>query len=145
MSAALDISLSNRLPEIHRIAELVEDFGEAHGLPARAVFNLNLALDEVLTNVIEYGYPDAGDHEIIIRLGLADGMVRAEVIDDGAAHDPTLREDPDITLSLDQRPIGGLGIFFAKRMMDRIEYVRDGNLNRLTLWRRIDRGSEQDF
>ena len=141
MTEPLDIRLKNELPEIHRLAELVEEFGDAYRIPARAVFNLNLVLDEVLTNVIEYAFTDGGEHEILVRLSLGGGTLGAEVVDDGVAYDPTARPEPDTSLSIEDRPIGGLGIHFARRMMDRVEYVRDGNLNRLALWKRIDLGN----
>ncbi|MEI7609252.1 MAG: ATP-binding protein [Rhodospirillaceae bacterium] len=138
MSRVLEVTLENTLPEIPRLAELIEAFGDENGVPARAVFNLNLALDEILTNVVEYAFPDDGRHEILIRLILDELALIAEVIDDGIAYDPTTRPDPDTSLSLEDRPIGGLGVYFAKRMMDRVEYHRDGTRNRLTLVRLLD-------
>ena len=138
MSRVLEVTLENSLPEIPRLAELIEAFGDKHGVPDRAVFNLNLALDEILTNVVEYAFPDDGRHEILVRLILDEVAIIAEVIDDGVAYDPTARPDPDTSLPLEERPIGGLGVFFAKRMMDRVEYHRDGHRNRLTLVRLLD-------
>ncbi|MEI6558841.1 MAG: ATP-binding protein [Rhodospirillaceae bacterium] len=138
MRHALEIRLDNRLPEIPRLADLVESFGVEHGVPDRAIFNLNLALDEILTNVIEHAFADDDGHEILVRLAVDERSIRAEVIDDGLPYDPTARPDPDITLALEDRPIGGLGVYFAKRMMDRIEYRRDAGTNRLSLVRLID-------
>ena len=142
MSRVLEVTLENSLPEIPRLAELIEVFGDENGVPARAVFNLNLALDEILTNVVEYAFPDDGRHEILIRLILDELALIAEVIDDGIAYDPTARPDPDTSLSLEDRPIGGLGVYFAKRMMDRVEYHRDGTRNRLTLVRLLDQDDD---
>ena len=133
----MEIRLENQLTEIQRLAEIVEAFGLTHHLPPTVVFKLNLALDEVLTNVIEYGYEDGARHEILVVLALTDGMMTAEVVDDGRPYDPTRTPEPDLTLSLEERPIGGLGIYFARRMMDRVEYRRDGSLNRLCLTRQI--------
>ncbi len=144
MSRALEIRLENRLPEISRLAELVESFGAGHGVPDRAIFNLNLALDEILTNIIEYAFPDGGEHGILVRLALEGGALRAEVIDDGPPYDPTLHPDPDTSLSVEERPIGGLGVYFAKRMMDRVEYHRDEGANRLTLVRLLGRDRNDD-
>ena len=138
MRHTLEIRLANRLPEIARLAELIEAFGAEHGVPERAVFNLTLSLDESLTNVIEYAFPDGGEHEILVRLSLDEMALQAEVTDDGPPYDPTLRPDPDTSLSVEDRPIGGLGVYFAKRMMDRVEYRRDPGANRLTLVRLID-------
>ena len=138
MADALEIRLENRLPEILRLAELVESFCAERQVPDRAVFNLNLALDEVLTNIIEYAFPDGGDHEILVRLALEGSALSAEVIDDGPPYDPTARPDPDVTLAIEDRPVGGLGVYFAKRMMDRVEYRRDLAANRLMLVRLLD-------
>ncbi len=135
MTNALDIRLENRLPEIHRLATLVEAFGATHDIPARTIFNLNLALDEVLTNIIDYAYPDNATHEILVRLTLAEATLRAEVVDDGPPYDPTRQPDPDTSLAVEDRPIGGLGIYFAKRMMDRLEYYRHEGANHLTMVR----------
>ena len=143
MHHVLEISLENQLPEIPRLAELIEAFGAEHGVPDRAVFNLNLALDEILTNVIEYAFPDGGSHQILIRLVLDDSALLAEVIDGGSPYDPTARPDPDISLSVEERPIGGLGVYFAKRMMDRVEYHRDAGRNRLTLVRLLDQDHDR--
>ena len=143
MTRVLEIRLESSLAEIPRLAELVETFGAEHGVPDRAIFNLNLALDEILTNVIEYAFPDGGAPEILVRLALDEAALQAEVIDDGTPYDPTARPDPDISLSVDERPIGGLGVYFAKRMMDRVEYHRDDGRNRLTLVRLLDQDHDR--
>ncbi len=133
MTETVTLRLANRLSEIPVLAERVEAVAAAHGLPPGVIFKLNLVLDEVLTNVIDYAYQDDQPHEIQVVLAVDGDGVVAEVIDDGRAYDPTATPDPDITLGIEERPIGGLGIFFAKRMMDRVEYRRDGAFNRLLL------------
>jgi anti-sigma regulatory factor (Ser/Thr protein kinase) len=138
MIGMIEIRLRNQLSEILRLADLVDRFGEAHGLASGVVFKFNLVLDEVLTNIIDYGYDDGAPHDIVVILTLAGAVITAEVIDDGRPYDPTLVPEPDLTLSVDDRPIGGLGIHFARTMMDRVEYRRDGRLNRLRLSRRAD-------
>ena len=142
MNGVLDIRLVNSLPEIRRLAEVIEAFGVTHGVPDRVIFNLNLALDEILSNVIEYALADDTVHEILVRLTITDTALKAEVIDDGPPYDPTLLPDPDTSLSIEDRPVGGLGVYFAKRMMDRLEYCRDEGANRLTMIRLIDRGED---
>ncbi|MEI8393650.1 MAG: ATP-binding protein [Rhodospirillaceae bacterium] len=143
MSAVLELRLANRLSEIRRVAERIESFCAIGGVPESVIFKLNLALDEVLTNIIDYAYDEEGEHEIILRVVLVREILSAEVVDDGRPYDPTLTPDPDTGLSLDDRPIGGLGIYFAKRMMDRVVYVRDGNRNRLTLSKSTGKGADE--
>jgi anti-sigma regulatory factor (Ser/Thr protein kinase) len=142
-AAALEIHLDNRLEEIRRLAERIDGYCEDHALPTQVGFHLNLALDEILTNVIQYAYEDAERHTILVRLALEDGAVSAEVVDDGRPYDPTAAADPDTSLEIEDRPIGGLGIFFVKRVMDRLDYVRDGPFNRLRMVRRLDRTEAQ--
>jgi len=133
------IVLENQLDAIPRLAEAVEAFGNAAALPAKLVFQFTLALDEIVTNVITHGYPDAGQGHIEVTLQRQDGQVRAEVVDDARLFDP-LRDapTPDITAGVAERRIGGLGLHFVKTMMDSVEYhCRDGR-NHLKLSKRID-------
>ncbi len=145
MTEIVEIRLQNRLSEIQRLADAVEAFGIAHNFSSAAVFKINLVLDEVVTNIVEYGFDDKLPHEIIVVLTLAGDVVAAEVIDDGRAYDPTLTPDPDTTSPVDERPIGGLGVHFARTMMDRVEYRRVDRFNRLTLSRRAERDADAGF
>lgn len=139
MTGSLDLRLANDLAEIPRLAETVEGFFEENGLPPKLAFSFNLALDELLTNVISYAFEPGTAHEIAVRLTVADGEVRAELEDDGPAFDPlTEAGAPVLDGDIDDRPIGGLGIHFVKTMMDRVQYERRDGRNRLTLSKRAD-------
>lgn len=139
MTGSLDLRLANDLAEIPRLAETVEEFFDAQGLPPKLAFNFNLALDELLTNVISYAFEPGTAHEIAVRLTVADGQVTAELEDDGPAFDPlTEAQAPVLDGDIDDRPIGGLGIHFVKTMMDDVRYERHGDRNRLTLSKRAD-------
>ena len=130
----MSVTLVNDLAEIERLSSLVEAFGEAEGLGAETIFKVNLALDEVVTNVIRYGHEDDGQpHPIVVRLTLADGVLTAEVEDDGRAFNPLDAPPPDITASLDDRPIGGLGIHLVRSVMSAVEYRRENGRNVLTM------------
>lgn len=132
----LVVSVANDLAEIGRLAEEVDAFCERNGLDAMA-HAFNLSFDELLTNTIHYGYDDAGSHEIEITLAADGDRMTATIQDDGRAFDPTVdAEAPDIDADLDDRPIGGLGIFLVKEMMDEIRYERVGAFNRVTLMKR---------
>ena len=134
----LDLTLANESSEIARLAEAVEAFGETCGLSLGDVYKLNLALDELLTNLIDYAFPDGQRHGIELHLTFADGRLAAELCDDAAPFDPlTQAKPPVLDGPLDERPIGGLGVHFVRTLMDEVSYRRDGAHNRLTLIKHI--------
>jgi len=137
----LSITCRNQLPEIARAAQLVEDFGTANGLPADVVFKLNLALDEVVTNIISYGYDDQNEHQIEITLTLDGGEVVVHVKDDGRAYNPLEAPRPDLEADIDARPIGGLGVHIVRTLMDGLEYRREGGRNVLIMRKRTSGGT----
>lgn len=133
-----DLTLSNDLADIARLAEAIEAFGDECGLSVGDVYKLNLALDELLTNLISYAYPDGQRHAIALHLAFADGRLTAELSDDAAPFDPlTQAAAPVLDGSLDDRPIGGLGLHFVRTLMDEVSYRRDGAQNRLTLVKHV--------
>ena len=129
MTAHLTFTLTNRLAEIERVSHLVEAFGKQHALPARVVFDLNLALDEVLTNIISYGYDDGVEHTITVRLALADDAVHVEVEDDGRPFNPLELVEPDLTGPVEDRTIGGLGLCLVRKLMTGLAYARQEGKN----------------
>ena len=134
MSSSTSLTLINQLSEVSKIAEFVEAFGEAEGLTAEVVFNLNLALDEIVTNVIRYAHDDDGrEHPIVVRLALESGVLTAQVEDDGRAFNPLEAAAPDLSGNIDDRPIGGLGIFLVRSVMSSVEYRRVDGRNVLTM------------
>jgi anti-sigma regulatory factor (Ser/Thr protein kinase) len=126
---ALSITFPNRLAEIGKAAQLIEAFGAAHGLSPDVVFTLNLALDEVVTNIISYAYDDQAEHQVGIRVALDGDDVVVHVEDDGGAFNPLDAPKPDLGLGLDERPIGGLGVHIVRSVMDTVEYRREGDRN----------------
>jgi anti-sigma regulatory factor (Ser/Thr protein kinase) len=138
MTEVLEISLINDLAEISRLAQIVDDFVKLQGLAPHIANKMNLAFDELLTNTISYGFPDDGQHIVKVKLSVENGALIGEIIDDGAHFNPLNKPDPDITLSLEERPIGGLGILFVKKFMDAVKYRREGNLNIITLTKKSE-------
>lgn len=138
MTAGLEVRLKNDLTEIPRLAGLIEAFGDRHGLPDAVVFNLNLCLDELITNIVSYGYDDDASHVIAVKLTFAGERLVVEVTDDGRPFDPLSEvAPPDLDSDLDQREAGGLGVHFVRTLMDDVRYRRDGAFNRLTLSKRV--------
>lgn len=133
----LELTIRNDLAEIARISERIDDFVARHGLPAKIAFELNLALDELLTNVISYGYDDHEPHAIELRCVLADAVITLEMEDDGRAFDPFDAPPPDLTASIADRAIGGLGVHMIRALMDHTEYRRRDGKNVVVLQKKI--------
>jgi phosphoserine phosphatase RsbU/P len=133
MAEELEIKLNNKVSELERFNQTLTEFGQHHGLDPKIVHDLNLALEEILTNIISYGYTDNREHEIKVRLSVQPGEVKAEVEDDGQPFDPLAAPEPDTAKSLEERPIGGLGIHLVRKLMDNLEYKRQGERNLLTM------------
>ena len=96
-----------------------------------------LAFDELVTNCIKYGYDDAHDHTIVFILSFDDHNLNIDVIDDGRPFNPLSAPEPDLSLQLDDRPIGGLGIHLLRKLADHMAYERRGDANRLRITKRI--------
>lgn len=127
------LHLKNNINEIPSLSDWINHIAEKEGLDEEKVFSLNLALEEAVVNVMNYAYP--GQEDMPVNLSYSrEGDHLTFVLDDhGIAFDPTQAKDPDITLSADERPIGGLGILLVKRIMDSVSYERRGEHNILTM------------
>ena len=134
---SITIRLPVDLKEIERLNRIVRQFGDLHELPGRTLYSVNLALDEVVTNIVLHGFDDAAGQEFEARLVVKEGLIVAEVEDGGRAFNPVDAPTPDLPAPLDERAIGGLGIHLVKSLMDRVEYRRDGQKNVLTVRKRI--------
>jgi phosphoserine phosphatase RsbU/P len=133
MSETLEIKLNNRLSEFDRLSQTLSEFGRQHGLGPNIVHDLNLTLEEIITNIISYGYTDSREHEIKVRLTVQPGEVKAEVEDDGQFFNPLEAPEPDTAKSLQERTIGGLGIHLVRKLMDGLEYQRQEGKNLLAM------------
>lgn len=131
------ITLVNRLDELTRISTFLEECAEAWTLPMPLTLSLNLVLEEAFTNVVQYGYNDKEEHDIEIHVEKQKDKLIITLIDDAVPYDPTAKHDPDINLSAEDRPVGGLGIFLIKKTMDEVRYERKDNKNHLIMTKNI--------
>ena len=99
--------------------------------------SLNLALEEAISNVINYAYNDEKEHLIQLVFSLNSKELAIQIIDDGVEFNPILKEDSKSDLPLEERNIGGLGILFIKKVMDQLHYERKGNKNIFTIIKNI--------
>jgi serine/threonine-protein kinase RsbW len=129
----LSIALRNQLSELGRLAGALEEFRVRHSLGPHLVNQVMLVLEEVLTNTISYGFPDAGEHTIRVDVCLANDQLTIRVEDDGRPFDITKVAAPDVTAPLDEREVGGLGILLVRKLMDEVTYARRGACNVLLL------------
>lgn len=133
MTMPLEMKLMNRLSELESLHETLTEFGQRHGLGPGIVHDLTLALEEILTNIISYGYTDEREHEIRVRVKAQPGEVIAEVEDDGQSFNPLAASEPDLEMPLEDRALGGLGIHFVRQLMDGLEYQRQEGKNLLLM------------
>ena len=133
MTADLSVTARNDLAELARVSRLLEEFAARHAVPPPVVFDVSLALDEMLTNVISYGYDDDGTHDIAVRVTLHANELVLEVEDDGRPFNPLEVPPPALHQPLRERPIGGLGIYLARQVMDDVAYRREGGKNLLVM------------
>ena len=136
MADQLKIQVKNSFAEIPAANEAASLWlAEKQSSPA-IDYLANLAIEELVTNCIKYGYDDADEHTITSELELVENELKLTVIDDGHRVNPLELTPPDINLPVEDRPVGGLGIHLLRKMSDRMEYARVEAKNHLTLWKR---------
>jgi serine/threonine-protein kinase RsbW len=118
------------LDSLGPIADYVMAAAASAGLDRRASYRLRLAVDEIATNIIVHGYANADQGMLELRADIDDKALTIVIDDTGVTYDPRQAPTPDINLPLDQRPIGGLGVYLAMRSVDEFGYEHLGNRNR---------------
>jgi anti-sigma regulatory factor (Ser/Thr protein kinase) len=136
-----ELTLHNDVKQIELLTEFIEVLCEELGLDTMLTFNLNLVLEEAVTNVIMYAYPQNEDHTMTLKTWTeqSDNVIVFELKDQGKPFNP-IEEAPEVdtTLSADERQIGGLGIFLINKIMDEVTYRYEGGSNILTMKKNIN-------
>ena len=134
----IDASLAN----LDAVLDTTEEVASSCGASAKTVKQCQLAIEELFVNVANYAYPD-GEGMACIRVSHPDDLTFwIELSDDGIPYDPSSKKDPDVTVPLKKRGIGGMGIFMAKKIMDEMIYERREGQNHLTLIKKLKGGNE---
>ena len=128
MTNAFRMTIGADRGEVAKVTATFATFAERHALPAPVRRSLQIALDELLTNTIDYGLVGAS-----VEVEVGADRVRLKVTDDGSPFDPFARAAPDTSLPLADRRIGGLGIHLVREMMDEVSYQRLGDRNVVVL------------
>jgi anti-sigma regulatory factor (Ser/Thr protein kinase) len=132
-----EIALNGHLDEISVLAAKLHEASQYFSLSQEIENQLNLILEELYTNSVNYGFKDTSDPKVMIELWLDQSKLEFTYQDNGQAFNPLEINDPDLTLSLDDRPIGGLGIFFIKTLTNQVEYHYDGHFNHIKMLKKI--------
>ena len=117
--------------------EQAEAWLSKHQASTDTTYLVALAIEELVTNCIKYGYDDKAEHIIDIVLSVRDGALSVEVIDDGHAFNPLEAPPPDLSVAMENRRIGGLGIHLLRELADEMRYERRDGTNRLVLTKRL--------
>ena len=135
IETSVDVCLAPELTQaLGALAETIEKFAASHSIEGEIPFRLNLVLDELVTNSVNYALPEVAEPLLRVRLTRTPHGVTAQLEDNGAAFDPFQdAPKPDTSQGLDERPIGGLGVFFVTQFADSASYEREGDVNRITL------------
>lgn len=137
--------LNNQLEEIEKLPVLLEEVCSQWQLPVSVEASLNLVLEEAVVNVIQYAYPEGEEGTLTIEVEwkAEENILQFTLSDGGNPFDPTAVPDADTSLSVEERPIGGLGIFLIRQMMDCVEYRYYNNRNTLVMQKRITTEGKQ--
>ena len=116
----VSFKLKSNLSELDALCQNLETFGQSVGLSKKCIFEANLALDELFTNIISYGFVDKNEHTIKITISHQKNELLFHVEDDGIPFNPTMVDAPDLECTIEECRIGGLGIHLAKNLMDEV-------------------------
>jgi anti-sigma regulatory factor (Ser/Thr protein kinase) len=131
------IILANEISEIGRLADFIEDIGNEFSLAPDVRFNINLVLEEAVANIINYAYPKDEHESIYLSARMHEDSIVLVLTDTGKEFDPTMAPEVDVTLSAEERQIGGLGIFLIRQIMNEVRYERIDGKNVLTLEKKL--------
>lgn len=136
---SIRITLKNKLSEIQKLKDVLVKFAKENKLPSENVHDLVLAIEEILCNIISYGYDDNNAHRIDVEIYIRDNTFIAKVKDDGKPFNPLEQPGLNINQPLEERPIGGMGISLVRKLMSDLEYKRDLTTNILVMKKNLEK------
>lgn len=129
----MQIELSNNLAEVQRLRLTVGEYCRALDVSDKTIHRITLAMEELITNTISYGYGDARPHVIEVAISRHDNRLEIIVTDDAAAFDPRGRQSETLESGLEDRPVGGLGLHLLSYLSDDLDYQYLSPGNQTTL------------
>jgi len=128
-----NILINNNLSEIERLSKAVAEFGKKNNLSSEVIYDVRLTLEEVVSNIINYGFVDHDEHQISIEMNLQGETLTIKIKDDGKPFNPLEVKNANLEKPFDEREIGGMGIYIVRKLMDKILYKREEGNNVLQL------------
>lgn len=128
-----DFEIKNDLAEIEALTQAVVSYFRDNGIDDAICYDVRLALEEAVSNTIKYGYEDQQGHIIHVRAGLERKDLFLEIEDDAKAFNPLEAPGPDLSLPVEEKPIGRLGIYLMRTVMDQVDYKRTATKNILRM------------
>ncbi|MDR2723822.1 MAG: ATP-binding protein [Holosporaceae bacterium] len=138
------IKVKNNIEEISRVCDTVSRFCVENDVSDEKCHDITLILDEIITNIVNYAYPDDKEHELSVNIDKIGVHITIRLIDSGVAFDPLTVADPDVNSTLEERKIGGLGIFIAKQLSNDFKYSRVNGQNQLDIRISTQNGEKSD-
>ena len=132
-----EIVLKNDITELDKLCRQIKAFGESLNIPEKSIFQISLALEEICTNIISYGFNDDKIHLITITVDHYCGILELRIEDDGIPFNPVEVEKPDLSRPIENRKEGGLGCYLINNLMDKVDYKREDEKNILTVNKKI--------
>jgi anti-sigma regulatory factor (Ser/Thr protein kinase) len=137
MTEQTNMILKNDVAELEKVMAFVTDLCARNSIPPETEYDLNLALDEMVTNVAKHAYPEGGEHNFTLQITASPEEFVARIEDDGVEFNPTAHPTPNLDASLEERKEGGLGIFLVRQIMTTVDYQRVGGKNIVTLRKKL--------
>ena len=127
----LRVSLANQMGEIRRINAAVGDFLSEEGVPDRTIHHVRLVIEELVSNIVRYAFDDADPHRIEVDVRSEPRRVAVTIEDAGRPFDPNAAPPPPLQQPLEERRLGGLGIFLVRKLTSELSYSRENDRNRV--------------
>ena len=129
MSSFFSSTIRNDYPSLQNLCAEASVFLNTNAISGDAAYAIDLALEELITNIIKYGYDDDAIHDINVQITITGERILLIIKDDGHIFDPTAAPRPDVEQTIEERPIGGLGIHLVRNTCESIKYRRDEEKN----------------
>jgi anti-sigma regulatory factor (Ser/Thr protein kinase) len=137
MTEPTTLILKNDVSELESVISFVSGVCVRNSIPAETERDLKLALDEMVTNVVQHAYPGSGEHHFTLQITVSNEEFVARIEDDGVEFNPTEHPTPDLDAPLEERKVGGLGIYMVRQIMTSVEYQRVAGKNVVTLRKKL--------
>lgn len=138
-----ELTVDSKLENLPRISEFIEEAMSYYSIDGvKDIYAVQLSVDEACTNIIQHAYSEQNGGVIVIHCMMSNGKFVVEISDWGKPFDPTTMPTPNIESGLDERKVGGLGIYFMRKMMDEVSYIRSDDKNLLIIAKHIKENSK---